>query len=420
MNGVQSLVAGPEPPGLGDVASELPNGALRNVLSLCFGANALCFLDRINIAVAAPLMTRELGWNEAQMGAVFSAFFCGYVVFMIPGGVLADRFGARRVLAWGVGFWSLFTAATPLFRSLFPVCLTRYLVGTGQGVNFPCITNIVARHVPVSERARAQAFVLSGISVGSLIGLPLASWIATAWGWAAVFYTFGLLGAFWLVGWLRYTGAETEGWPRQAASPATWRVLLTHPSPLGLTASYFCHNYASYFLLAWLPTYLIKVHGFSVLGMGLGSAVPAAASVVCMNASGWYAERLVRRGWSREASLRRLLCAGMAASALSLAALPWVRNPYGALAAITLSTGFRSLATPAYWTLSIHMAPRHAGLLSSLMNTSGNIAGIVAPGLSGLLVAWTAGWGWAIGGAAAITVLGALVALPTVRAAPVV
>ncbi len=134
-----------------------------------------------------------------------------------------------------------------------------------------------------------------------------------------------------------------------------------------------------------------------------------------MNGSGWLSDHLTRRGMSRELSLKVMLYTGMAASGVFLSALLWVATPGAALAAIVLSAAARAVATPAYWTLSIQMAPRRAGLLSSLMNTSGNLAGIAAPALSGVLVARAGGWGWAIGIAALVSVAGAGVAASTVR-----
>ena len=395
---------------------------LRGAIVLCFSSNILCFMDRVNISIAAPAMVQEFGWSETQMGFVFSAFFVGYVVFMIPGGVLADRFGTRRVLASGVAFWSLFTALTPFARGLWPLAVCRYLVGTGQGLNFPCVNNLIANHVPLTDRAKVQGFVLSGITVGSVIALPLGSWIVQNWGWPAVFYVFGLSGLLWIGPWLRYASALQSNpthTPARRGERIPWRIFLTNRSTLGLTLSYYCHNYASFFILAWLPTYLIKVHGFSMTGMGIGAALPALAATIGMNVSGLTADRLIARGRTRQFSLKLMVGVGMGGSALFLLALVWTRNAYMAVLWVILSAGVKSLSTPAYWTLSMEMAPRHAGILSSIMNTSGNLAGVVAPALSGFLVASGGGWNAAILVAVGVTLLGVAIALPTVAAAEV-
>lgn len=386
---------------------------------LCFWANVLAALVRINISIAAPLMIRSFGWDDAQMGVVFSSFFLGYVLFMIPGGVLADRFGARRVLAWGVGLWSAFSMVTAGCSTIGPLLVLRFLTGACQAVNFPCMNNLIATQVPLEDRAKVQGFVLSGMMLSSVIGLPTGSWIVKAWGWPAIFLAFGGAGAPWLWAWLRRAPpGDSVSHPalRPAKPPIPWRVFFTHRSTLGLTLSYFSHNYASYFLLSWLPTYLIQARGFSVSAMGFAAALPALASLVSMNASGWVSDHLVQSGASRQFARKLLLCGGMAGSGLFLLTLLWLSNPYAAVVAIVLSGASRSLATPAYWTLSMDMAPRHAGILSSIMNTSGNLAGVVAPAVTGFLLSSTGSWTVPIAAAALISVTGALVALPTVRA----
>ena len=107
---------------------------LKSRIFLCFCANVLCFLDRVNISIAGPFIMQHYGWDESRMGIVFSAFFVGYVIFMIPGGILADKFGPTNVLAGGVVFWSLFTILTPFFSRIWSLSLCRYLIGFGQGV----------------------------------------------------------------------------------------------------------------------------------------------------------------------------------------------------------------------------------------------------------------------------------------------
>ncbi|MBC8392345.1 MAG: MFS transporter [Deltaproteobacteria bacterium] len=390
---------------------------------LCFFSNVLCFLDRVNISIAAPLIMQHFGWNETQMGVVFSAFFAGYVIFMIPGGVLADRYGAHKVLVSGVAFWSFFTFLTPFFSRIWSMSLCRYLIGTGQGVNFGCISNFIAREVPLSNRAKVQGFTLSGVTLGLVIGFPVGSWIISIWGWPAIFYAFGLLGLVWIFFWILYTLRDSGKDPKSSKhlrDPIPWKRLLGHRSAIGLTLSYFSHNYAGYMFLVWLPTYFIQVHGFSITATGIGAAAPALAAGIVMNLSGWFSDYLIIRGKSREFSRKLLLFTGMGGSGLLMLCLLWIKNPYMAVILLTLSSACRALSTPVYWALSVDMAPRHAGILSSIMNTSGNIAGIVASGLTGWLVAYFSGWNQAILIGAVVTLFGVIIAIPTIRASEIV
>jgi MFS transporter, ACS family, solute carrier family 17 (sodium-dependent inorganic phosphate cotransporter), other len=396
---------------------------LMPTIFLCFGANVLCFLDRVNISIAAPFIMQQYGWDETRMGIIFSAFFAGYVIFMIPGGVLADRFGAYKVLVGGVAFWSLFTYLTPFFSRIGTMSVCRYLVGTGQGVNFPCISNFIARQVPMSHRAKVQGFTLSGITVGIVIGLPVGSWIISKWGWQAIFYVFGIAGGFWIFFWLylaRSVTAEPLQSPGTSREAIPWGTLLGNRSALGLSCSYFCHNYAGYLFLVWLPTYLIQVHGFSIAAMGIGAAAPPLASGIFMNVSGWFSDYLIKKGKSPEFSRKLLLYSGMGGSGLLLFLLPWISEPYLVVGLLTISSAAKAVATPVYWTLAVDMAPRHSGILSSIMNTSGNVAGIAASAITGWIVACFADWNLAILLGAGITLLGVGIAAFTIRVSEIV
>src|SRR5262245_53734525 len=128
-----------------------------DIAGLCFLALLIALSDRIIMSVAAPILMQERHWNTAQMGWVLSGFYIGYAFLMIPVGILADRYGPRNVLAWGVGCWSLFTALTPLPQSLPVLALTRCIMGVGQSGVVPCINGMLARWFPSQEYSRAIA-----------------------------------------------------------------------------------------------------------------------------------------------------------------------------------------------------------------------------------------------------------------------
>ena len=382
---------------------------------LCFCANVICFLDRVNISIAAPFIMQHYGWSENEMGIIFSAFFVGYVIFMIPGGIVADRYGPRIVLAGGMAFWSIFTCLTPLFSGIWSMSMCRFLIGTGQGANYPGINNLIAHQVPPSHRAKVQGFTLSGNTIGAVVGLPVGSWIILTWGWPSIFYLFGLTGIVWILFWFYANRRETPDAANTMGGqrgPVPWKTLLGHRSALGLTGSYFCHNYAAFMFLVWLPTYLINVHGFSLAATGVGAMVPALASTVFMNLSGWLSDAMTKRGTSPEFSRKCLLVIGMGLSGVFLFTVPLIQSPYLILAVITFSSASRSVSTPIYWALSVDMAPRHAGILSSIMNTAGNVAGIAASAITGWIVGSYGNWNLVICLGAATTVLGVIIALP--------
>jgi ACS family glucarate transporter-like MFS transporter len=153
--------------------------------------------------------------------------------------------------------------------------------------------------------------------------------------------------------------------------------------------------------------------------MGIGAALPALAAGIFMNVSGWFSDYLLKTGKSRDFSRKLMLYSGMGISGLLLLGLVWIHDPYLAVTFLTLSAAAKALSTPAYWALSVDMAPRYAGILSSIMNTSGNVAGVIAPALTGWMISYFSGWNQAIWVGAVVTLLGVGVAFPTVRSSEI-
>ena len=277
---------------------------------LFFSSNLICYMDRVNIAVTAPLIMNELGWDEAALGVVLSSFFWGYTVLQIPGGWLADRFGGKKVLSFGVIWWSLFTMMTPLARSVANMAIVRTLMGLGEGVNFPSVQSLTSRWIPAGERSRVMGFTLSGVSVGTILAYPLATWIMTVFGWRYVFYMFGMLGFVWCAFWLRLAANSPEEHPTirqqelehiQANRPRIprvekipWKMILSKVQVWALIINHFCVSWFYFLFLTWLPTYLIQAHGFSIKEMGIYAMVPYLVMVVGSNGTGWLADYVVK------------------------------------------------------------------------------------------------------------------------------
>ncbi len=183
-------------------ARRLPPWPKRLDISLlCFFGLLIATCDRVNIAVAAPSIMYEHGWNTAQMGWALSAFFLGYVIFMIPSGIRADRSGPKRAFACGVSCWSIFTALTPVPKTLVGLSIIRALMGVGESATVPSIGAILARWFPPQEYSRASGFAWSGGYAGSVLAFPLASVILHLWGWQPIFYVFAAFGLLWLLFW---------------------------------------------------------------------------------------------------------------------------------------------------------------------------------------------------------------------------
>jgi MFS family permease len=373
-----------------------------------FFSNLICYMDRVNISVTAPVIMKELGFNEAALGMILSSFFWGYTLLQIPGGWLADRFGGKRVLSAGVLWWSVFTMLTPAARSMGGMTAVRALMGIGEGVNFPSIQSLTSKWIPAGERSRVTGFTLSGVSVGNIIAFPLAAWIMTDFGWQYVFYVFGLFGIMWLVWWQRVASdrpedhpgispdelahirAHTPGQPPVGKTP--WKKILAQAPVWALVINHFCVSWGFFMFLTWLPTYLVKAHGFSIKEMGMYSMLPYIAMVIGSNAAGWFADWLIRRTGSITLVRKAVHTVSLLSAGLFLVCLAHAGTKGEAIMLITLALGMMSLTGSTTGPNAMDIAPRYAGIIMGMQTTAGNIAGVIVPVFVGIVVSLTGRW----------------------------
>lgn len=362
---------------------------------LSFACMALAYMDRWNLSIAAPLLMQEYGWDETTIGFVQSVFFYGFTISHLPGGWLADRFGGRTVLGAAVLVWSAITGLTSLAASLTALIVARLALGLGEGVNMPSILNLLARWFPVEERTRATTIAVAGIHTGTLVALPLSAWIAASYGWRAVFRSYAVVGLAWVVLWFA-TIDETPapaGDRGESSPPAVpWRELLRHRAVWAVLLTTFVTNWTVWFFFAWLPTYFVKVHGFSLKESGAASAAPSLAMIVAGLASGWLADRLIAAGVPVTRVRKRLLCGGYAGAIVMLLGLPHAHSRVAAIACLCAALAFFAAGSATVLVNSLDLAPGSAGVLVGLQGTVGNVAGTISPVLGGAIVARTGSW----------------------------
>ncbi|MEX2261417.1 MAG: MFS transporter [Bryobacteraceae bacterium] len=390
-----------------------------DVAVLCFTALVIAYCDRVNMSVAAPAIIREYGWDTAQMGWVFTAFFIGYTGFMVPSGRLTDRFGPRRIFAFNIAWWSLFTALTPLPKSIAMMVAVRILMGMGESGVFPSINSVLVRWFPRQEYSRVTGFCWSGGYAGSIVAFPVASAILSAWGWQAVFFLFALLGLIWIPLW--WLGARDQPEDSPAVPPEELRYIVESRPPLArveavpwgkllrlrpLWATWILHfssNWFSYVMMTWLPSYLQMERGFSLGGMALGSALPFLFALAGTNVFGSLIDRLSQR-YDRT-KVRKWFLVPYLASAAVLALVPQAPNAAATVAGLCAAMFLLTSVTPVYASSSLDLAPRYAGTVVGIQSTIANLAGILAPVVIGYLVK-SAGWSSAFWLTAAVSMAG--------------
>src|SRR5256714_10190695 len=157
----------------------------------------ITYLDRVNISTAAPVISKEFGFDKITMGAIFSAFVWAYALFQVPGGWLGDRLGPRRILTAIVSYWSLMTAATAMAGSAVSFVVVRFLFGIGEAGAFPVATRAMQLWYPRQERGFVQGITHSASRAGAAIAPPIVVAIMSTLGWQWVFYICGAVGLVW-------------------------------------------------------------------------------------------------------------------------------------------------------------------------------------------------------------------------------
>ena len=365
------------------------------------------YVDRGNLATAASLIQEQLHLSATQLGLLLSAFFYSYVPAQPVIGWLAERFGAHRILGAGVAIWSLSTLLTGFAGGFVSLLLLRLMLGLGESAGFPCVSKLVAMTVEPSRIGLANGVIAFAYLVGPAVGTTLGGLLMNAFGWRVVFVLFGALSLLWLWPWSRVRVAAPVPRADGAAieEPSYWQILRER-GLWGAALGHFAANYNFYFCLAWLPYYLIKSRGFSMRSMagllGFAYLINAIAGLL----GGWLCDAWIRSGRAASVIYKSTMALNHVvsiAAMIGMALLPL----QGSIACLFAYEVVLGLSSPGIYAIPQIMAGRAAtGRWVGVQNSCGNIAGIFAPWITGMLVDATGSFDSAFLLAALINVLG--------------
>ena len=396
------------------------------VLALTFIAFVICYLDRVNISIAAISMQTELGWTDVQKGWVFSFFFWGYLVMQIGGGYLANRFGGKLILGWAVVFWSIFTVLTPMaaFLSIPALLAVRFLMGVGEAGLAPASFTVVGRWFPHQEQSRVMTFLSSGTLVGTIAALLLGPVIIKNYGWEMIFYSFGVLGFIWAAFWYfmitdrpddhptisQYEKdmIEAGGGVKEKAQSVPLGQILSAPAVWALCATGFAASWTLYIFLSWLPSYFADVHGLNLAGAGFYALLPWVVMFLMMNVSGWVADGLLKRGMDTTKTRKLIVGLGLIGSAVFMFFLRDANSPQMASYLMCAALGILAFAYGGLVPNCLDIAPRFADIIYGTLNTFGTAAGAVGAIAAGYIVQKTGSYDNVFIVTAIISVLGGL------------
>jgi MFS family permease len=390
-------------------AAKASSGIAPGVVALLALAVFISYVDRGNLATAAPLIKDQLRLTNTQVGLLLSAFFWTYTPGLLLAGWLAERINAYRTLAIGVAIWSLATAATGLANGFLALIALRLLLGLGESAVFPCSSKLLAEHLPRKRLGAANGLIGAGLALGPAFGTLAGGLVMAKAGWRPAFIVFGLVSILWLVPWLlatRQASAHADGKPR--AVVPSFAAIARQPAAWGASLGHFCGNYAFYFVVSWLPLYLVKAQGFSLSQMAELGGVIYVVYALSAQATGWICDRWMHAGASDTRARKTFLVSASVGAAICMLACAF-GGALTAIVALLLAAVFFGFATPNIFAAGQTLAgPAAAGKWIGLQNAIANIAGVIAPIVTGFVVDRTGQFASAFLIAGAVSVTGAV------------
>jgi MFS family permease len=384
-------------------ATELSAAARWSIVCLLSAVLLINYIDRGTVSTAAHLIQDELGFSEKQLGVLLSAFFWTYSITQIGSGWLAERFGAQRVLTAGLIVWACATMLVGVAHSFAALLALRLLLGVGESVGFPSVCKLLAQVVPVSSLGVANGITAFGYLFGPAVGSYYGSILMERYGWRSAFWVFGALSLVWLVPWSRVRLPQRQLEAACAKSPP-FSAILRQPSLWGTAIGLFSSNYTFFFLLTWLPYYLVRERGFSTVEMGRLTGSSYIVNAVSALAAGWLIDRLIRRYGRPGLWYKTLLASAHIGSVACMLVMGLAERPW-AIAALFVYQVLSGTSSAGVFTVSQILAgPSASARWVGIQNCTGNLAGALAPALTGIIVQETHHFAGAF-------VLGALVSI---------
>ncbi|KAL0477239.1 12 TM domain-containing transmembrane protein [Acrasis kona] len=384
-------------------------------------SNIICYVDRVNMAVAIIPMAKEFNWSERTQGSILSSFYWGYLFTQILGGILSKQFGGKVVLYTGVCLWSCLTLLTPIFADLATkywlgiLIFARVGLGIGEGVNFPAVTQMFSVWVPKSERSRSWSIIGAGTDIGTLIALLLGPVITVYIGWQWTFYIFGFVGLIWAGLFLFLASSlpsessfckpyekfyieqsikeendSTESDTTDANVGAfrfMWNVLRSGAMWAAVLAP-VCFSYGSYLLGTYMPKYMLSL-GVSFAHSGYYSSLPYFFISICAPIWGFISDSTILRYDVNVQNMRKIM------TVISMVGAPffWFFLRFTrfsivlstCLLCVSSSLSAAHRAGSSMSTVDIG-GPKYASILYSVSNTFQTIPGIVGPLVTGWIL----------------------------------
>jgi MFS transporter, ACS family, glucarate transporter len=391
------------------------------MVTLLFSTATAAYICRVNISTAAPLLMKEFGMDQIAMGRVFSSFILGYALFQIPSGILADKWGTRKVLSQAVWFWAGLTimqACTgwgpfgwTASGALGMLMLGRFLLGISASPTYPASVRGVSKWITPAFQGRANGWVIASIGLGSALAPPFVSQIMVRWGWRSALLATAMPVVIIGFIWKRYhEPSPWEGGGVEKEMPSKpfvkSRKNINSRGFKLLTLSYSLQGYVGYIFISWFYLYLVQVRHFGLLNGAWVSSLPWVLSIISIPLGGYVSDRLSAGRLGFKWGRRMVPMAGLALSGILISIGAHTNSGMVAALSLALATAFVLCVEGPFWTVMTQYAGNASGKAGGVMNMGSNLGGFLSP----ILTPWLAekiGWENALHVAGILAIIGA-------------
>lgn len=355
------------------------------------------YIDRGALSIAVPQMETDFELTPYQKGMLLSAFFWTYALMQLPAGWLVDRLDVKWVYAAGYLIWTIATALTGLVTGFTVLITARLLLGIGESVAYPAISRLVVENYPEEQRGLVNSLIDAGSKIGPALSILVGGLIVDSIGWRPLFITLGLGGILWLIPWtiwipnrskpLNNDEASADPFSQTESVRPSWAEVLAHRSVWGTSLGMFSLGYVWYFLLTWLPSYLIEIHHFDLKQTAILAALPFLAMAVTTVLAGWVSDRLIMAGHTPTRVRKGIALSGFVLAAVLMIAASLVNSGTACVALLVAACCALGMFTANVWAMTQTLSGSAAGSWTGIQNCVGNMGGVISP----LVAGWSVG-----------------------------
>ncbi|RIB29298.1 major facilitator superfamily domain-containing protein [Gigaspora rosea] len=382
------------------------------------------------MSIAIVYMAKEFNWNHITQGYVLSSFYIGYLTTQVIAGVLADKFGGRRILGIGAATWTLFTLLTPFSTRINIYCLIlcRICLGIGEGVMFPCISSLITKWFPPKERSRATSAIIVSVFIGMAIALPISNMLGSSqFGWESIFWVFAIVGFIWSIIWhfygksypRDYSGISKEelDWiledksssysednfkryqsdSREYIYKIPWKLIFSRREVWAILFGHFFNAWGFVILQNWLPIFFYEYFHVDINLIGYYTALPYFLYIILGFISGYISDYAIYQLKIRVLNVRRSVnLIGSLGISISLLLVTYLaKTSLQGLLIITIGFALYSFIIPSINISQMDIAPKYSGAIFGLATTCAVVPSFFAVELTGWILEIT-GNDWSI------------------------